>query len=147
MVARKYNDEDLIDCLRLAAGELGGILKADAFTAFGRDRSMPDGRPWPTSQAVSTRWGWRGGLAKAGLRSNPPSAIAGQRLFTLDDCLAAMRACKLRTGAITVSQYEQFSGTMGGGIPSASTIRKQAAESGQKWSDLVAQLESPTIGG
>lgn len=140
MVERLFTDEELIDCLRLAAQEVGGILTSDRFTVFGRGRTLPDGRPWPTSQAVQLRWGWRNGLAQAGLRANPSSAIAGQRLFDLHDCLDAMRACKLRTGKVTVTAYERFSKGMGGGVPSASTIRKQASEMGLKWSDLVAQL-------
>lgn len=140
MREQRFSDEDLIDCLQLAADELGGILTSDQFTEFGRERSMPDGRSWPTHQAAQGRWGsWRDALHAAGLRSNPRSAIAGNWLFSVDDCVDAVRAAARALGhAPTVTEYEQWSQSLNGGVPSASTIRKRVRP--LRWSDVIAQL-------
>lgn len=135
---QRYSDEELVICLRFAARDIGGVLSSEAFTDYGRRRTMPDGRPWPTHQTLQLRWGsWHDALVAAGLPANPRSSIAGNRLFTEEACLDAVRGLMVQLGhAPSVGEYDRYARASHGGLPSASTIRKQVG----KWSDVKARL-------
>lgn len=122
---QRYSDDDLIDCLRSASLEIGGVLTTAAYSALAKTRSFRDARPWPTHQTPSNRFGsWRGALQRAGLQSNPPSAIAGQRIFTREHCIEAILEVERALGRLpTAADYERYAAKMGGALPSLATLR------------------------
>jgi hypothetical protein len=131
----RYSNEELIDCLRTASLAIGGILTTAAYNVFARTRVFPDGRPWPTHQTPSNRFGgWRAALQQAGLESNPPSAIAGQRIFTRGHCIDAILEVERALGHLpTAADYEEYATKMGGAIPSLATVRNRCGS----WRDAL----------
>jgi hypothetical protein len=105
----RYSDEEIIECVRVANVELGGILTTADYTRFARKRKFDEGRPWPLQQTPSNRFGsWRAALEQAGLQANPPSAVAGQRLFTREHCVDAILEVERDLGhPPTAAEYEQ----------------------------------------
>ena len=47
---RRYSEEDLLDCLKAASRELGGVLTTQVYADFTKGRALEDGRPWPSHQ-------------------------------------------------------------------------------------------------
>lgn len=123
----RYSDGELLECLRGASRDLGGVLSTAAYGRFIRGRKLTDGRPWPTHQTPSNRFGsWRAALEKAGLRSNPPSPIAGQRLFGRPQCIDAILEVQRSLGRLpTVQEYEGYAAQRNGSLPSSATIRNR----------------------
>jgi DNA-binding CsgD family transcriptional regulator len=121
----KYSDEEIIECLRSASVELGGVLTTADYTKYARTRQFSDGRLWPLHQTAFLRFGsWRGALQRAGLEANPPSAIAGQRLFTREHCIDAILEVERELGhPPTAAEYERAATTSNGILPSLATVR------------------------
>jgi DNA-binding CsgD family transcriptional regulator len=121
----KYSDEEIIECLRTANVELGGVLTTAEYTSFARPRRFADGRRWPLHQTASNRFGsWRAALQRAGLEANPPSAIAGQRLFTREHCVDAILEVERALGhPPTAAEYERAAVASNGTLPSLATVR------------------------
>ena len=121
----KYSHDELIECLRTASVTLGGVLTTAGYTEFARARRLPDGRPWPLHQTASNRFGsWRAALQRAGLEANPPSAIAGQRLFTREHCIDAILEVECQLGhPPTAAEYERAAVASKGVLPSLATVR------------------------
>jgi hypothetical protein len=132
-VSERYSREELIECLREASEELGGVLSTWAYTDLARTRHFADGRPWPTHQTHSLRFGsWRSALLEAGLEANPSSAIAGQRLFEVSHCIDAIRYVSHELGrAPSVRDYERIAIDSNGALPSSATIRKRCGSWGK----------------
>jgi hypothetical protein len=124
-IEKKYDDDELLQILREASEVVGGILTASAYDRFARDRAFADGRPYPTHQTHSHRFGsWRKALLGAGLCANPSSPIAGQRIFDQGHCIDALRHASREVGKVpTVSAYESMAVASRGALPSAATIR------------------------
>lgn len=131
----RYSDEELIDCLRTASLAIGGVLTTAAYGSYARTRSFADGRAWPTHQTPSKRFGsWRSALQRAGLESNPPSAIAGQRIFTRGHCIDAVLEVERELGRLpTAADYEEYATGMGGVLPSLATVRDRCGS----WGDAL----------
>ena len=121
----RYSDEELIDLLQHANRGLGGILAASAFTAYGRERTLPDGRRWPTHQTPALRFGsWRAAPEKAGLAANRSSPIAGQRIFQREHCIDALLEAGRELGHLpSAMEYESWAADQGGTVPSLATLR------------------------
>lgn len=122
---KRYSDGDLIGCLQMAGETVGGVLSARSYDGFARGRVFADGRRWPTHQTAANRFGsWREALKAAGLRANPSSPIAGQRIFDRGHCIDAVRHVDRELGRTpSVQDYERFSKASGGALPSSATIR------------------------
>lgn len=129
----RYSDDELIDCLRSASLAIGGVLTTAAYSSLAKASAFPDGRTWPTHQTPSNRFGsWRAALERAGLESNPPSAIAGQRIFTRGHCIDAVLEVERDVGRLpTASDYEEFAAKMGGALPSIATVRNRCGSWGE----------------
>lgn len=123
----KYSDEEIIECLRAANVELGGVLTTADYTAFARTRKLADGRHWPLHQTPANRFGsWRAALQKAGLQANPPSAVAGQRIFTREHCIDAILEVERDLAhPPTAAEYERAAAASGGALPSLATLRQR----------------------
>jgi Homing endonuclease associated repeat len=126
-VKKKYSDEELLQLLREANEAIGGVMTASAYNAFAKGRNFADGRPWPTQQTHFHRFGsWRKALQAAGLEANPPSAIAGQCLFDLNQCIDAILHVHREVGAApTISEYEAIATNSHGALPSSATVRNR----------------------
>lgn len=123
---RRWSDDELIGFLQEASQAVGGVLTCGDYNDYARSRSTRK-KPWPTHQTIFKRFGsWREALSRAGLRSNPASAITGKYLFEDSHCVDALRdaARELET-APTVQQYEEFARSSNGGVPSSATIRNR----------------------
>ena len=136
---RYYSDAELIEFVRIASSELGGVLSATEYTAFTRGRKTADGRPWATNQTHSLRFGsWRNALQAAGLRANPPSAITGRRLFETEHCIDAIRATSRDLGKDpTAAEYDDCARKSGGALPSLATVRNRCGT----WLDALRLAE------
>jgi predicted transcriptional regulator len=124
---KRYTDEELLKCIEMASKKLGGVLTTNAYTEFIRGRTLGDGRPWPSHQCMQLRFGsWRGTLQRAGLRANPASAIAGQRLFEAGHCVDAIRHVAREVGhSPTAAEYDVMARASDGGLPSLPTVRNR----------------------
>lgn len=122
---KRYTDQELLECIETASKRLGGVLTTNAYTEFIRGRSLSDGRPWPSHQCMHLRFGsWRAALHRAGLRANPASAIAGQRLFEAGHCIDAIRHVAREVGhSPTAAEYDLRARASDGGLPSLPTVR------------------------
>jgi hypothetical protein len=122
---KKYSDDELIECLQEASRAVGGVLSTSAYTRLAKTQRFPDGRPWPTHQTHFHRFGsWRKALQAAGLRANPSSPIAGQRLFEVGHCIDAIRHAHRELGQVpSVNEYDGVASDSNGALPSSATIR------------------------
>ena len=122
---KRYSDEELLQCVRTASQRLGGVLTTAAYSEFGRGRTLDDERPWPSHQSLQLRFGsWREALQRAGLRANPPSAIAGQRIFEAGHCIDAVRHVAREVGhSPTAAEYDRAARASDGALPSLATVR------------------------
>ncbi len=120
-----YANEELIACLQEANLETGGILTTAGYSSLAKTKKLADGRPWPTHQTPFNRFGsWRAALAAAGLLSNPPSAIAGRRIFSAAHCVEAILEAERALGHLpTAAEYEAYAVKMNGALPSLATVR------------------------
>jgi transposase len=135
--AKRYAEQELINCLKEARSQLGGVLTAAGYSEFARGRTFADGRPWPTHQTQALRFGsWRKALRVAGLRANKSSPIAGQRLFEVGHCLDAVRHLHRELGRVpTAADYERFAAESGGAYPSLATLRHRIGS----WNEALRQ--------
>lgn len=142
----KYSEEELVQMLREASRTVQGNLTANYFTAYGRGRSLPDGRPWPTHQTPMKRFGsWHGALELAGLPANRKAGPA--RKFSEDDCIQAVAEVGRKLGsAPTTEQYEQYARASGGRLPSLATVRNRCDHwtRALKKAGLVTSENTPT---
>jgi len=136
-VRNRYTNAELIEFLREASVELGGVLSAQGYTDYARGKMTRDGRRWPTHQTHAKRFGsWRAALKAAGLAANPPSPIAGQTIFHDGHCIDALRAAARKLGrAPTAEEYGTFARASGGALPSQATIRNRLG----RWNDALAR--------
>lgn len=120
-----YADEELLECLRIANGELGGVMTSVEYNELGSGRRLADGRAWPGRQTAMSRFGsWRRALEAAGLPANPSSPMAGRRLFDKAHCIdAILEVERVLDRLPTASEYETYARTMNGALPSLATIR------------------------
>ena len=123
--ADKYSDEELIEMLRQAAQASAGNLTAQGFTDYGRNRLLPDGRPWPTKQTPMNRFeSWRNALRAAGLPSNPKAGP--DRQFSDAACIRAVEEVGRKLGrAPSVNEYDGIAQASAGRLPSVATVRKR----------------------
>ena len=121
----KFAGGELLDFLRTASREVGGILSTSDYGAYAADKITTDGRPWPTHQTPSLRFGsWRKALISAGLAANPSSPIAGRRVFEAEQCIDAIRSFAREMGRVpTAREYELYASRSDGGLPSLATVR------------------------
>jgi hypothetical protein len=138
-IEKKYSEGELIETLREASEAIGGVLTTSRYNDYARGRSFPDGRPWPTHQTHSHRFGsWRDSLLTAGLPANPSSAIAGQRIFDQAHCIDAIRHVHRQLGEVpSINDYERAARASQGGLPSAATVRNRCGS----WSQAVDLAE------
>jgi transposase len=124
---KRYSDEELLECLKIASQELGGVLTTEAYVDFVKERTLGDGRPWPSSQVYRLRFGsWVDALHKAGLRANARTPIAGRPLFTVAHCTDAVGHLARQLGhAPTAAEYDLAARASGGALPSLATIRQR----------------------
>jgi hypothetical protein len=67
----RYDRDELLDCLRAAARVAGGRPTQHSWHRIRRGRTLADGRPWPASNVIATRFGnWNPALEAAGLPTN-----------------------------------------------------------------------------
>lgn len=140
-ISKKYEDEELLEILRITSRELGGILTAGAYNEFAADRRFADGRPWPSHQTHFHRFGsWRDALVAAGLPANPSSAMSGQRIFERDHCIDAVRHVRRELGHTpSLKDYEEIARRSGGALPSGATVRNRCGS----WSEAVRLASAP----
>ena len=140
-IEKKYSDEELLEILREANTELGGILTTSAYDELAKRHHFLDGRPWPTHQTHFLRFGsWREALLTAGLAANPSSPIAGQRLFDQSHCIDAIRHVHRELGSVpTLSDYEGVAKASNGALPSTATIRHRCGS----WTDALRMAQLP----
>jgi hypothetical protein len=124
---KRYSDEELLECLRIASQELGGVLTTGAYANFIKERTLDDGRLWPSNQVYRLRFGsWVDALHKAGLRANARTPIAGRPLFTAAHCTDAVRYLARQLGhAPTAAEYDLAARASGGALPSLATVRQR----------------------
>lgn len=136
---KKFTDGELISCLQGASQVVGGVLSTTAYAHFAKTRRFPDGRQWPTHQTHFHRFGsWRNALRAAGLRANPSSAIAGQRLFEVGHCIDAIRHVYRELDRIpSVNDYERIATASNGALPSSATIRNRCGT----WADALRMAD------
>jgi len=125
--AVKYTEDDVVGCLQEANAALGGILTTAAYDNYARERTLDDGRLWPTHQTAFLRFGsWVAALEHAGLPANASSPIAGRRLFTEGHCIDAILEVERAVGHLpTVVEYDGYASEMAGVLPSSPTIRNR----------------------
>lgn len=124
---KQYSDRELVECLRTASKELGGVLSTTSYAEYIRGRIMRDRRSWPSHQAHQLRFGsWRKALLRAGLRANRSSPIADQFLFSSEHCTDAIQHLAREIGhAPTAYEYEQAAKASNGAMPSQATVRNR----------------------
>lgn len=124
---KRYANEELLECLKVASRQLGGVLTTSSYSEFIGGRTLNDGRPWPSHQSLQLRFGsWRGALQQAGLRANPTSAISGQRIFGSGHCIDAVRHVGREVGHTpTAAEYDHVARASQGGLPSLATVRNR----------------------
>ena len=117
----------MISFLREAADRLGGILTVDRYDAFARRRHCADGRPWPTKQVASKRFGsWHDALIRAGLHANPSTASEKRRKFSESQCVQAVLRVRDALGSTpTIAEYDRFVRQSRESLPSSSTVRNR----------------------
>ena len=122
---RRFSDQELLDALRAAHAELGGVLSVGMYGTWARGRVLPDGRPWPGHQVCAHRFGsWRAALMAAGLNANGASPITGTGLFAAPDCVDAVRHVSRKLGRVpTCDEYDREARRSAGALPSLATIR------------------------
>ncbi|MGO9247198.1 MAG: homing endonuclease associated repeat-containing protein [Solirubrobacteraceae bacterium] len=124
---KRYSDSELLECLKIASQELGGVLTTEAYIGFVRGRTLGDGRPWPSNQVYRLRFGsWVDALHKAGLRANPRTPIAGRPLFTPAHCTNAVGHLARQLGhAPSAAEYDVAARASDGALPSLATVRQR----------------------
>jgi hypothetical protein len=134
---KKYSDDELIAMLHEASRALGGVLAKTDFESHARDRTLPDGRPWPTAQTHMLRFGsWRNSLIAAGLTANASSPITGQILFDEAQCIDAIRHVARELKKVpTAAQYEKHARGTSGALPSMATVRNRCG----RWYEALAK--------
>jgi hypothetical protein len=119
-----YSDAEILDCLQIANGELGGVMTGAEYGEVASSRRLADGRPWPGRQTAMGRFGsWRRALASAGLPANASSAMAGRRQFDQEHCIDAILEVERALGHVpSAREYDIYSRDHGG-VPSLATVR------------------------
>lgn len=88
---RQYDDAELVNCLRTAGANVDGVLSVQGYDAFAADRTLDDGRPWPTHQALQLRFGsWAAAKGAVGLAVSPRRRPPGR--WTATTCAQALAA-------------------------------------------------------
>jgi hypothetical protein len=136
---KRYSEEELMECLRAASAAWTGILTGAKYEWFADGRKFEDGRPWPGRQTFMLRHGsWRSALSRAGLPSNPPSAVAGRRKFSRERCIGALRHAATVLGKVpTAAEYDRLARASEGRLPSQATVRNTLGT----WNDALREAE------
>jgi AraC-like DNA-binding protein len=123
---KQYSDQELLGFLREAGAAREGVLTIAFYKAFAHGRHTADGRPWPTHQTHSNRFGsWRNALHAAGMQANEQRA-GRDVVFAADQCLLAIHAVHQQLGKTpTAQQYARHARDSAGSLPSLSTIRNR----------------------
>lgn len=143
----RYSIEEVLQCLREANRTLGGVLTTADYDRFRSSRRFPDGRPWPTNQTASLRYGsWRKALEAAGLESNPSTPITGKFRFSEAECIAAVRAAEAIYGRLpTVEEYDKYTVKMRAAAPGTSTVRQRLGNG--SWQATLRRVAEAGDGG
>lgn len=125
-VPKQYADHELLGFLREAGAARGGVLTLAFYKAFADGRHTADGRPWPTHQTHSKRFGsWLNALHTAGMQANEQRA-GRDVAFDADRCLQAINAVHQQLGKTpTAQEYARHARDSAGSLPSLSTIRNR----------------------
>lgn len=119
----RYSDEELVHCLKTAAGELPTPMGYEAYTAFSRGRMLDQQRPWPGPQGMILRFGcWRSALTRAGLPTHP-SAGPDARFELADAVDAIARAWRDIGRPPTICEYDAWRAGRAA-FPASATMRK-----------------------
>jgi hypothetical protein len=124
----RYPTEELIVFLQEAgATSVQAVLTTVAYTKYAKGRQTDDGRPWPSDQTYVNRFGsWRGALLEAGLPTKPRGRYSGNRKFSEEDCIQALRDAAKTLGKVpTAAEYNAFARSSKGALPSQMTLRKR----------------------
>lgn len=145
----KYTDSEVLDCLRVANLDLGGVLTSSEYGNVSADRTLSDGRPWPGNQTATLRFGtWRAALEAAGLQSNPSSPILGRQRFSDGHCIDAVIEVRRHIGSWpTTREYEAHAEPLDGLLPSAATVRHRFGGWQRALQEANAFLESNSLVG
>lgn len=134
---RQYDDAELIDCLRTAGAYVDGVLSIQGYAAFAADRTLDDGRPWPTHQALQLRFGsWAAAKRAVGLAVSPRRRPPGR--WTANTCAQALAAvwAELRHPPT----YGEFVAVHAGRpeLPSPATVRIRL---GPRWPVVIETVD------
>lgn len=131
----RYSDEEMLLCLKIAAGTNEKPLTSDDYDQAARSRWMPDGRSWPLAQTIARRFGsWSSALEAGGISANPPSPAALYPAFNVDMCVAAVAALAGELARLpTAREYQAHAKSLGGWVPSMGTVRKLCGS----WSEAL----------
>ncbi len=106
---KRFDDEEILDCLRRAADELPAPVALKGYARLARYRRFPDGRRWPSQKTIELRFGgWRSALKAAG----PPTRRrhVGARCWTPRACRSALQKAADRLGHAPSSvEYDRAS--------------------------------------
>jgi hypothetical protein len=126
-ISLRYPTDELIAFLREASTTVQGALSASVYGKYAKERRTSDGRLWPTYQTYVKRFGsWRGALLEAGLPTKPRGRYSGNRKFSEEDCIQALRNAAKTLGKVpTAGEYSALARASGGALPSQMTLRKR----------------------
>lgn len=103
----KYSDEELLDCLRLAAHAGGGTLNSNEYDKFARNQRFSDGRRWPARLTLQNRFGsFVKARDMAGVRR---SARKQYKLYSDAELIDCLRSASATLGGVLAHvAYDEF---------------------------------------
>lgn len=123
-----YSTEELLAFLQEVGSVTPGVPSAEAYRRYAQGRQTSDGRSWPSSHTIVSRFGsWRKALLQAAfeVKSAPRGAVKPR--FSEADCVEALRAAARALGLVpTATTYGEFvRSSLKGAFPSEMTIRNR----------------------
>jgi hypothetical protein len=136
---KTYIDRELLDFLRQASATSTEPLTRAFYNEYASGRLAPNGKPWPTTQTYSARFGsWADALRAAGVRAKPTPTWTGKRIDR-EECLAAIRTVTETLGrAPTCREYEIYARKSDGSLPSTRTVLKRCGT----WYEALGMAEA-----